>query len=304
MALIPPWHSDCVVAIGVDDDSGKRQWVASGFLYGHFLETEQDGRKRYLTYLVTNRHVFEGKKKVYTRFNPQAEEPAVEFPLNLIAEDGSIIWVGHPRAEVDVAIIGTRFTVLQEHAMKVAFFRNDVDGAPIEKMKEVGVTEGDFAYVLGFPMGLIGGPRNAVIVRSGSIARIRDALAGSNDLFLVDAFIFPGNSGGPVVLKPEVIAIDGTLPVSHAYLIGIVHSYVPYEDVAVSLQTKRPRVVFSENSGLAAAHPVDHIEETIQREIQRREERLAKGQRPAPEPYVVDQGETARGQKAVPISDT
>jgi hypothetical protein len=43
-----------------------------------------------------------------------------------------------------------------------------------------------------------------------------------------------------------------------------VQSYVPYQDLAVSLQTKRPRVVFEENSGLAAVHPVDLIEETIQ----------------------------------------
>lgn len=91
-------------------------------------------------------------------------------------------------------------------------------------MKELEITEGDFAYVLGFPMGIIGDKRNTVIVRSGSIARIRDALAKVNPIFLVDAFVFPGNSGGPVISKPDAISIQGTKSQDAAYLIGIVQS--------------------------------------------------------------------------------
>jgi hypothetical protein len=100
-------------------------------------------------------------------------------------------------------------------------------------------------------------------VRSGTLARVRDLLARTSKIFLVDAFVFPGNSGGPVILKPEAIAIEGTKAQIAPYLIGIVQAYVPYQDVAVSLQTGRPRVIFEENAGLAAVHPVDFIEETI-----------------------------------------
>lgn len=295
MALIPPWQPDCVVAIGVGQGD-QRQWIASGFMYGHYIHTDAENKPRYWVYLVTNRHVLEGKSKVFVRFNPQAEEPAKEYDLDLVTPDGTPTWVGHPRAEVDVAVVVTDFQVLREHAMKVAFFASERNVATIEKMKEVGVTEGDFAYVLGFPMGLIGGQRNAVIVRSGSIARIRDVLARSNDVFLVDASVFPGNSGGPVVLKPELIAIDGTKAVNQAFLIGIVRSYVPYEDVAVSLQTGKPRVVFSENSGLAAVHPVDHIEETIQRELEQRERRREQAAEPPPPPPETKPEEEKPGQ--------
>jgi S1-C subfamily serine protease len=130
-------------------------------------------------------------------------------------------------------------------------------------MNTLEITEGDFAYVLGFPMGITGGRRNTVIVRSGSIARIRDVLVKANHTFLIDAFIFPGNSGGPVILKPETLSIQGTKAQNTAYLIGIVHSYLTYQDVAISSQTKKPKVIFEENSGLAAVHPVDFIDETI-----------------------------------------
>jgi len=266
MALIPPFFPDCVVAIGIEDPSGderKRKWVASGFLYGHYITDNEDGTKSYKVYLVTNRHVFENLPRIYLRFNPRINEPAREYTLNLLNENGAQLWFPHPNAKIDVAIIPINFGLLQEHAMQVAYFQSDQHVASVDKLNELGITEGDFAYVLGFPMGLIGGERNAVIVRSGTIARIRDALVRANQEYLIDAFVFPGNSGGPVISKPEALAIQGTKSQGAAYLIGIVKSYVPYQDVAVSLRSKRPRVIFEENSGLAAVHPIDFVQEAI-----------------------------------------
>jgi len=112
-------------------------------------------------------------------------------------------------------------------------------------------------------MGQVGGDKNYVIVRSGTVARIRDVLASVSSEFLVDAFIFPGNSGGPVVSKPELMAVAGTKPQTTAHLIGIVSGYATYRDIAISQLTGRQRVIFEENSGLAAAHPIDFVEAII-----------------------------------------
>lgn len=120
--------------------------------------------------------------------------------------------------------------------------------------------------MLGFPMGIVDGEtQEYVIVRQGVIARIRNTLESSVITpFLIDSFIFPGNSGGPVILRPELGSIQGAKPaINEAYLLGIVKGYVPYIDVAVSAQTKRPRVTFEENSGLAEVIPADAIQETI-----------------------------------------
>ena len=79
------------------------------------------------------------------------------------------------------------------------------------KAKELGLSEGDGVYVLGFPMGLTGQGEDDVIVRQGAIARVRETLESpAISSFLVDSFIFPGNSGGPVVLKAEMFAISKT----------------------------------------------------------------------------------------------
>ncbi|MCX7840103.1 MAG: serine protease, partial [Anaerolineae bacterium] len=224
MALIPPFFSDCVVAIGTDDDAGKRQWVASGFLYG----VPKTRAREYDVYLVTNRHVLLGLDNAYLRCNPQADKPAREFHLTLFDGDKPL-WFVHPDNDIDIAAIPINFDLLAESGMQVAYFQADQHSATIEMMNALGVTEGDFAYVLGFPMGWVGQYRNAVIVRGGALARVRDALTRTSKIFLVDAFVFPGNSGGPVVLKPEAIAIEGTKPQLVPYLIGIVQAYVPYD---------------------------------------------------------------------------
>lgn len=269
MGLIPPHFFDCVVAIGVHDSQGKFEAVASGFLYGHFIHKLDETTHRYLVFLVTNRHVIEGLKEVYLRFNPQKkDEPARDYEVNLLDENGQPEWLSHPDKEVDIAVILINMRILKEQAMQAEYFHSDVSVAHIQKLNDLGIIEGDFIYILGFPMGLVGGTRNMVIARSGTIARIRDALTKSNNEYLIDAFVFPGNSGGPVVSKPEAMAITGTKSQSASYLIGIVKSYVPYNDVAFSLQTNRPRVIFEENSGLAAVHPIDFVQEIIRNYVE------------------------------------
>ncbi|MGO9179652.1 MAG: hypothetical protein ACLQBX_18900 [Candidatus Limnocylindrales bacterium] len=102
-----------------------------------------------------------------------------------------------------------------------------------------------------------------MIVRQGAIARIRDWLGGAATEFLIDASIFPGNSGGPVLNRPEAVSITGTKSVGASYLIGVVSSFLSYTDLAISAQTGRPRVSFEENTALASVVPADYIREAI-----------------------------------------
>lgn len=268
MALIPPFVMDCVVAIGAQKKDEKVDWFATGFLYGYYIEPgPKEGMKRYRSYLVSNRHVFDGLQEIKMRCNPKSGEPAQSISLRLVNDDGSLRWLTSPDPEIDVAVVALNVQQLMDSGLQVKVFQGDEHAAPVEKLVEIGTSEGDFVYVLGFPMGIVGGARNVVIVRGGTIARIRDTLEDASRTFLVDAAIFPGNSGGPVVSKPENVAIEGTKEQDRAYLIGIVRSYVPYRDVAISTQTGLPRVVFEENSNLAEVHPVDCIEEAIREHL-------------------------------------
>ena len=87
--------------------------------------------------------------------------------------------------------------------------------------------------------------------------------------FLVDAQSFPGNSGGPVILRPELMSIIGSKSQPQVALIGILHKYIPYCDELYSLQTGLRQSIVQENSGLTLFYPVDFIKYVVQLERQR-----------------------------------
>src|SRR5690242_17616296 len=101
------------------------------------------------------------------------------------------------------------------------FFESGRDVLTLEAMRERQFSEGDSVFVLGFPMGIVGDERSRVIARSGSVARIQDMLAGTANSFLVDASVFPGNSGGAVVSRPQMASIGSSEAISQSLLVGI-----------------------------------------------------------------------------------
>lgn len=258
MPILPPRYLDTVVALGFPGPEDKTKYLATAFMVGRPLPREKRGAvPRYELFLVTNKHVLVGEKSMTIRFNPAADAPAKEFSINLEEP----VWFGH--SEVDVAVLAIQAPRLRADGIRFSFFRCDSQVAGLRRTAELGLCEGDGVFVLGFPLGLVGEHRNYAVVRQGAIARIRDTIAGSNNEFLVDATVFPGNSGGPVVSRPEVGTPAGDGPRGRSYLLGIVASYVPYRDVAISQQTKRTRVVFEENSGLTAVIPAEYVVQTI-----------------------------------------
>ncbi len=275
MALIPPFFLDCVAAIGFDAPEGKCEYTATGFMYGRLLPPEGP-ESGYQVYRVTHKHVFREHGSAWIRLNPEADEPAREFVLSLVDGSGKETWRAHPDVEIDLAVVPINYLGLKNQGIHVSFFQSDEHVLTRKKWAELGASEGDGVYVLGFPMGLIGGERNYVIVRQGTIARIRDSLAGTSKDLLVDTSIFPGNSGGPVVTRPEIASIEGTKAIRAAHLVGVVSTYLTYQDVAISAQTKKPRIIFEENSGLATVVPADFIDDVVHELLQPKPEEEAK----------------------------
>ena len=126
-------------------------------------------------------------------------------------------------------------------------------------------------------MNLVNDKVKAPICRLGCIARVADAFldAQKTEMFLVDAQTFPGNSGGPIISRPEHMSIEGTPQNGSANLIGILSAYIPYRDTLVSQQTKQAVMIREENSGLTIVHPVDRIREVVELEWERAEAKIA-----------------------------
>ncbi len=263
MALIPPSFFDTVVAIGTTDSSGRNGWIGTGFIFG-YMHTRSEEGKTYTCYLVTNKHVIKDRSSILLKFNPKTDQAATDFNIPLYdVSSGMPLFTGHVNANIDIAILEIDPIFLQTQGMKFDFFRSDENVKCINEMRDL-ITEGDFVYVLGFPMGILDKDRQYVFLRQGAISRIRDLYEGRSIDFVIDATVFPGNSGGPVILKPELSYIVGTKAPNSADLIGIITSYIPYSDTAISAQTGRPRITFEENSGLSVVLPTDYILETIE----------------------------------------
>ena len=273
---------NCVAAIGyrapgvLNNVPVAEMWHTSGtgFFYGKLIYDDPDQSKRlYSTYLVTAKHVIKGYETLQKndpsvgnmkiRVNQLTKNVgATEFQLlQEVAVPGSA-WIDNPNGK-DVSIIQVNLTNLRDKNYEFAFFSSDTMVAKIDKLHELGTAAGDGVFVLGFPIDMAGIQKNYVIVRQGVIARIDELLDHASDYLMIDAFVFPGNSGGPVILRPEFLSISGTKNNANAYLIGLVNESIDYLDVAKDVQTNRPRIVFEENTGLTNASPVDYIEDTI-----------------------------------------
>ena len=184
-----------------------------------------------------------------------------DIPLSQLINPWSPGWTSDPHGK-DISVLFVNVDKLQRE-FSVSFFASDVTAADRDKLREMGVAAGDGTFVLGFPMGLVENAHSAVIVREGVLARIEDLLTYGAESFMIDSFVFPGNSGGPVVLKPENASIQGTRNHPDPYLIGVVDAYQPYRKPAVSLQTQETRIIFEENSGLANILPLDYVNDAI-----------------------------------------
>jgi S1-C subfamily serine protease len=284
-ALLPPSMIDSVVALGAMMNTAspgqppKIEWVTlgTGFFYGYKVKDDPDVTKReYEVYLVTAGHVVSEFKEtrqgdLFVRINskgPTSPSETFNIPFNPNAQEGT--WLFHPKfdpktvsevPDYDISVVRLNGPTIKE--LGAAFVENDENVADVKKLNEIGASAGDGTFVLGFPMNLAGVQRNYVIAREGIIARISEMLDDRQTTFLLDSFVFPGNSGSPVIIKPETTAITGTTSNRTAYVIGVVRGYWPYKDIAVSQQTHRPRIIFEENSGLAEVIPMDRVNETI-----------------------------------------
>ncbi len=274
MAIIPPFFLKSVVALGVKKYNGDKHWVGTGFIVGRTEENEPD---KSTVYIVTNKHVVDMQPMLFVRFNNAGGIGVKDLPMSLL-DNGQKLYSEHPLPDSDVVAIQILPSVIQQNNLELSFFDIDKHTLTLSQMEHTGVSEGSLIYSLGFPMNLVKDITKAPVCRLGCISRIADAflMNGRAQQYLVDAQVFPGNSGGPIISRPEIISIEGTESNNSAFLIGILSAYIPYENVLISQQTGKPMMVQQENSGLTVVHPVDRIKDVIELEYVRVEQNKKK----------------------------
>lgn len=267
MAIIPSFFMNAVVALGIKLPDNKKHWIGTGFIVGR---KEKDNPKLSTHYIITNKHVVEGKNTIFVRFNAMEGDFVKDYPIDLFDKDGNPIYSSHPNEYTDIIALQIMpQTLIKDKSIWSSFDLED-HALTLSQMKSTGVEEGSFVYALGFPMNLVDAIK-APICRLGCVSRVMDAFIRKKGYptFLVDATVFPGNSGGPIINRPEKLSITDTPSNSSANLIGILSEYIPYQETLYSRQTGRARMIQEENSGLTVVHPVDRIKEVVELEWKR-----------------------------------
>lgn len=243
------------VFIGELNKKGEPEYYGTGFL------VDISG----VLHLVTAKHVvmeninghFTGRTidSTYQVFFNKKDKSLGWHSLNEIKSYFKVKWIFHKNQNVDIAIIPFGVDTLKDDMISIPedYFMTS------ERLYEL-----YSIYFLSFQPGLQLKTKINPIFRSGTIS-----LKNDDKTFYIDAFAFPGNSGSPVFLTPSSMRFDnpGMLnigdPLGHKF-IGVIGEYLPYQDIAISMQTKRPRVVFEENTGLAKVWSIEYLNEITQ----------------------------------------
>lgn len=174
--------------------------AGTGFIYSITV-----GAGRVVQLLVTNKHVVEGAAEVVFWFIA-AEDPGMERPklghthCVRIGDPGSL-FTGHPEPNIDIAVAPVSPAIAslreQDHhcffrALTPALALSDEDGEILDALEQV--------TFLGYPSGLYDGANGMPIARRGITATPPLVDYGGEPVFLIDASVFPGSSGSPVLV--------------------------------------------------------------------------------------------------------
>jgi len=187
------------VRIEVATRSGQLS-CGTGFIYGI-----QVGPDRVIQLLVTNKHVIEDAGTVTLWFlaanDPERKQPKLGSMHRVDLTDADEFFVGHPDPDIDVAV-GPISGIFEELKGKgrYCFFRNfnpalllgDEDWEILDALERV--------TFIGYPNGLHDQANGLPIARQGMTATPISVDYGGEPVFLIDASVFPGSSGSPVMV--------------------------------------------------------------------------------------------------------
>ncbi len=212
-----------------------------------------------ITHLVTARHVIvnrEGKRlddDLTVYFN-RKKGGVGSRSIDEIRRPLGIDWVMTKDETSDVALIPFGLNQAEDDVLRI----------PPEIWKPVGqLLETTDLFFLAYQPGTLPAQNVAPVIRAGMVSRLND-----DRTFYMDGPAFPGNSGSPVFIRPSPARFleSGTAlgqdPLAFGF-VGLVGEYVTYQDVAISPQTGRTRVLFEENTGITRVWSTDHMRQLI-----------------------------------------
>ena len=174
----------------------------TGFILNYVDPDSEDERSAPM--LVTNRHVVESGIKIeffMTSKKKDEDAPEIGKIVNIENTEGDSIWTFHPDPEVDIAalLIGPLLNNLKAQGREVFFRGISSELLPSEEQLE-DVDALEEVIFVGYPVGMYDQKNFTPIMRTGTTATPVQLDYQGKPAFLIDASVFPGSSGSPVMI--------------------------------------------------------------------------------------------------------
>lgn len=182
--------------VRIEADKATGTEAGTSFIFSYELDSNQ-----YL-FLVTNKHVVSGSTVGRFFFTlSDGQNPRLGERFDIQVQDFQNAWVGHPDPSIDIAAMP--LVPVLEHIQrqgKQAFFKsiphtlvpNDQQLSDLDALEEV--------VFIGYPSGMFDAKNLMPILRRGTTATPPQVDYEGKRVFLVDASVFPGSSGSPVLI--------------------------------------------------------------------------------------------------------
>lgn len=196
MIVASPAEQLLYSTVRVETDYVKGHGAGTAFLYSHTV-----GANTY-AFLVTNKHVVEDATRGRLFFTmADGEQPKVGESTTVGFDDFGSRWFGHPDPEVDVAIMPIAPVFNEFQTANRAVFVKTLPStlipntAALEKLDAI-----EQVVFVGYPNGMYDTVNLTPIVRVGVTATPVVLDYSGQKTFLIDASVFPGSSGSPVLI--------------------------------------------------------------------------------------------------------
>lgn len=182
--------------VRIEADKAAGTEIGTSFIFSYEHDSEQ------YPFLVTNKHVIGGAEAgrfFFALSDGQSRRIGQRFEIEVPGFKKA--WTGHPDSSVDIAVMPLAPVVeyMQSRGHK-AFFRSIPHSLvpSAEQLSQLDALEE--VVFIGYPNGMFDSKNLMPILRRGTTATPPQLDYGGSRRFLVDASVFPGSSGSPVLI--------------------------------------------------------------------------------------------------------